>query len=461
MLKGKKKFGILMLAILLLVLTACGSGSKSSSSGDSSPAPAATGSTSPSAAPSGGSSPSSQQNIELRISWWGNADRAKLYDAILDMYEQQNPHIKTVREWTTFGDYWPKLNTQLAGGNAPDIFGLHVLLYGGEYGSKDVLEPLQPYVDRGLINLDGWDEAVINAGKLNGVFYALPKGVTSIALIFNQTMIKNAGFDLPEVTTLSEFGKYLQELRAKLPKDVYPIIDASYDSDHFIESFVRTKGKSFLTSDGKSLGFDKEDLVEFWTIWEDFRKQGLATPMQLTIEHYGQPQENSLFVKERVAIDIKPSNHGKIYSRSLTDREIAMLRTPSADNAKFRSGENLQAPSFVINKNSKYKDEAAKLINWFVNDVEAQKIYALENGIPGSSKIREALKPDLHPMDIQAIEHMETISPDLPPTDYRPQGAAEVFTLYRKYLEQLAFGRMTVQQAVDGFFQEAATVLGS
>jgi len=457
MINGMKKFGILMLVILLLVLTACSGGRGSSSSGGSSPS--ATGGSSPSAAPSTGSS-APQQTIELRISWWGNADRAKLYDAILDMYEQQNPHIKTVREWTVFQDYWPKLNTQLAGGNAPDIFGLHVLLYGGEYGGKDVLEPLQPYVDRGLINLDGWDEAVINAGKLDGVFYALPKGVTSSALILNETMIKNAGASLPEITTISEFGKYLQELRAKLPKDVYPVVDGSYD-DHYIESFVRTKGKSFLTSDGKSLGFDKADLAEFWTIWEDFRKQGLAPPMQITVENYGQPFENSLFVRERVAIDIKPSNHGKIYSRSLPDTEIGILRTPSADNAKYRSGENLQAPSFVINKNSQHKDEAAKLINWFVNDVEAQKIYALENGIPGSSKIREALKPDLHPMDVKAIEHMETISPDIPPTDYRPQGSAEVLTLYRKYLEQLAFGRMTVQQAVDGFFQETAAVLGS
>src|SRR5690606_7901389 len=130
-------------------------GRGSSSTGGSSPSPA--GSASPSAAPSA-ESPRQQQTIELRICWWGDADRAKLYDEILDMYEKQNPHIKTVREWTSFNDYWPKLATQVAGGNAPDIFSLHVLLYGGEYGSKDILEPLQPYVDRGLIDLDGWDE---------------------------------------------------------------------------------------------------------------------------------------------------------------------------------------------------------------------------------------------------------------------------------------------------------------
>jgi len=448
----KRKQGIaFLLAVLLLVLSACGGGANEPKSNSSSE----TGGSDSGSSASGSSAP---EKVELRISWWGNAERAKLYDQILDMYESENPHVTTVREWTSFNDYWPKLATQVAGNNILDIFSLHVLLYGGDYGSRNVLEPLQPYVDQGLINLDGWDPAVIDAGKLDGVLYALPKGVTSSALIFNTTMIKNLGLDLPEIGTLSEFKSYLQQLRDKMPADQYPIVDASFD-DHYVESFVRSKGKSFLSSDGSGLGFAKEDLMEFWSIWEEFRQLGLTVPVGMTVENTGQPAENSLFVKQRVAIDMKPSNHGKIYSRNLPDVEINMLRTPSADNAQFRSGENLQAPSWVISNKSQHKEEAAKLINWFVNNVEAQKIYSLENGIPGSTAIREALKPDLHPMDIEAINHAETISPDLPPTDYRQEGASEVFTLYKKYLEQLAFGRMSVEQAVDGFFQEAETIL--
>jgi len=460
----KRKHGIaILLVILLVVLSACGGGSKNTNTGSS--GAGGSDNKSETATQNNNSSTSNQSDsssapepVELRVSWWGNAERAKLYDQILDMYESENPHVKTIREWTSFNDYWPKLATQVAGSNMPDIFGLHVLLYGGDYGSKNVLEPLQPYVDKGLINLDGWDPAVVDAGKLDGVLYALPKGVTSSALIFNTTMIKGLGLDLPQIGTLSEFKAYLQQLRDKMPKDQYPIVDASFD-DHYIESYVRSKGKSFLAKDGSGLGFDKEDLIEFWGLWEEFRQLGLTVPVAMTVEYTGQPAENSLFVKQRVAIDMKPSNHGKIYSRNLPDVEINMLRTPSADNAKFRSGENLQAPSWVISNKSQHKEEAAKLINWFVNNVEAQKIYSLENGIPGSLAVREALKPDLHPMDIEAIEHAETISPDLPPTDYRQAGATEVFTLYKKYLEQLAFGRMSVEQAVDGFFQEAGTVL--
>lgn len=411
---------------------------------------------SPSASSSGASA--QPQQVELRVSWWGNADRAKLYNQIFDMYEKQHPNVKIVREWSSFGDYWPKLSTQIAGGNQPDIFGLHVLLYGGEYANKNVLEPLQPYVDKGLIDLSDWDQAVIDAGKLNGQLYALPKGITISALIANATAIKGLGLELPQPTTMADLKNALTQIRQKLPKDQYPMTDASFD-DHLVESFMRSKGKSFMTKDGKGLGFAKEDLVEFWGYFEEFRKQGLVVPAQLTAESAGQPAENSLFVKKRVVLDVKPSNWGKIYSRSMPNDELAIIRLPGADNYKFRSGENLQAPSFVISNKSKYKEEAAKLISWFVNDVEAQKIYNLENGIPGAKHVREALKPSLHPMDVQAIQHMEAVMKDVPPTDYRPEKASQVFTLYKKYLEQLAFGRMSLQQAVDGFFNEVQNTL--
>jgi multiple sugar transport system substrate-binding protein len=406
----------------------------------------------------GGAQVSSAKPIELRVAWWGNAGRAKLYDEIFDMYEKQNPNVKIVREWAQLGDLITKLSTQAAGGNLPDIFGMHMLLMGGEYANKNVLEPLQPYVDKKAINLDGWDKSVIDAGKMNGQLFALPKGVVMNGIIVNNTLIKSVGMELPkEGMTMAEFKDYAKKLREKLPKDQYVISDIS-SGDHGLETFVRGKGKSFLSPDGKSLGFSKEDLMELWKIWDDFRKQGIAPPPQFTAENSGQPLENSAFAKRKVAMDILPTNQAKILSSYIKD-DIGIVRTPSVDNFKFKSGENLQTPSWVISNKSKNKEEAVKLINWFVNDVEAQKIYNFENGIPGSKKVRDALAPTLNPLTVLAIKHFEQISPDIPPTNYRPEGSAAVFTIFTKQNEQVAFGKMTIQQAADTFFTEVEKVL--
>jgi multiple sugar transport system substrate-binding protein len=447
-----RAIGLLLVAALVTLTAACGSGGKSSSS--SAPSSGAPESAAASAAASGGS----KDKVELRAFWWGNADRAKLYDQIFDLYEKQNPNVKIIREWTSFGDYWPKLATEAAGGNLPDIFGLHVLLYGGEYANKNVLEPLQPYVDKGLIKLDGWDQSAIDAGKMNGQLLALPKGLTVNALIVDGTTVQSLGLPLPEGgMSMSRFKDYLKQLKAKLPKNVYPMTDVSFN-DHGLETFVRSKGKSLMTADGSALGFTKEDLAEFWTVWDDFRKEGLVPPAQVTSEFNSQPDENSPVVKKQAVMDFQPSNKAKIYSRTTSD-DLKIIRFPVADNAQYKDGVNLQAPSWAISNKSRYKDEAAKLIGWFVNDVEAQKIYNMENGIPGNKNVRDALLPNLSPFDVQAVHHYEEISPNIPPTNYRPEGAVQIMTIYKKINEQLAFNKMNVQQAVDAFFSEAEKTL--
>jgi len=442
-----RKMGMMTASAMLVFLAACSSGG-----GDKAAAPAEQG-----AAPA--AAQASKGPVELRVFWWGNADRAKLYDQIFDLYQKENPNVKIIREWTGFGDYWPKLATQAAGGNLPDVFGLHMLLYGGEYSNKKILEPLQPFVDKGVIKLDGWDKAAVDAGKVGGTLYAIPKGITISALIVNNSLIKSAGADLPPSNmNYDQFKDYLMKLKAKLTKDQYAITDVSYN-DHGFESFLRGKGKSLMTEDGKKLGFAKEDLKEFWAYWDELRKAGIAPSPQVTAETSGQPAENSMFAKKKLAIDFQPSNYGKIYSRSLPQEDLGIMRFPSVNNAKFKSGENLQAPAWVISNKSKQKEEAAKLVNWFVNDLAPQKIYNLENGIPGTKTIRDGLMASLDPMDVKAVKHMEEISPDIPPTTIRPEGAPKVFTVYKKQLEQYAFGKLNLDQAVDTFFTEVEKAL--
>ncbi len=448
-----KKILVVMLALVIgFTLAACGgstpSNTPSNAGGDNS-------------GNNQGSGNNNQEKIEIRFAWWGNAARSELYNQILDIYEAENPHVTIIREAADWGDYWQKLATQAASSSLPDIFGLHVLLYGGEYASKNVLEPLEPYVESGLINFDGWDQAVVDAGKIDGTLYAVPKGVTLNGLIVNVSLLKEVGMEPPkDGMNYDEFIAYMNELKSKMPSGKYAMVDASYD-DHMFETYMRQKGKTVLAPDSSAIGFDKEDLIEFWSIWEEFRQTGVVPPAALTAEHRNVPAENSLFAKQQIAIDAKPTNHGKIYGRILEDSEMAIVRWPIMEGGAYLGGENLQAPSMVMNKNAKHKEEAAKLMNWFVNNVEAQKIYNMENGIPGSQTVQEALKEGLHPMDVAAIEHLSRVTPDIPPTNYRPAGASQFFTTYTNYLDQLAFGQLSVEQAVDGLFAEADTFLGN
>ena len=56
---------------------------------------------------------------------------------MIELYEELNPHIKIVPEYSGFDGYFDKLTTQFAAGNAPDI-----IQYGGN---------LEDYVRQGVV----------------------------------------------------------------------------------------------------------------------------------------------------------------------------------------------------------------------------------------------------------------------------------------------------------------------
>ena len=83
---------------------------------------------------------------------------------------------------------------------------------------------------------------------------------------------------------------------------------------------------------------------------------------------------------------------------------------------------------FSISKNSKHKEEAARFISFFVNDVEANKLIKGDRGVPGSSVVKEALKPELTEQQAQVFDYIawaEKNSSQMDPPD--PIGTAEVF----------------------------------
>ncbi|MEH7117052.1 sugar ABC transporter substrate-binding protein [Neobacillus vireti] len=409
---------------------------------------------------SNSSNEKSTKKVELRFAWWGSAERDKIYNQILDLYEKQNPNVKIIREPASWNDYWTKLSTQAAGGNLPDIFGLHLLLYGNEYFTKNVLEPLDPYVKEGKISTDGWDQSVLDAGTYKNQLFALAKGVTIQSMIINKSKLERLGIEPPSADmTYQEFKEFALKIRAKLPKDEYVISGDPTSIEHGVEMWARQKGGSFLKEDGSDLGFSKEDLKSYWKYWDDLRKKGVIPPGKISAEQAGVTDESTLFGTGKAVFIERPTNQAKVFAKYVGEDKLGIMRYPMMDDGKFKSGEQLQVPAIVMSKKSKNKEEAAKLISWFVNDLEATKIYKAENGLPGTEPVRENLKSSLDPLDVEAINVLEKVGKDIPPTTIRPTGSVEVLTIYKRYAEMVAFGKLSINDAVDQFFAEAKKAL--
>lgn len=108
-----KKTKAMLLASLLLVtailISACGSGNNNAGSSN----------TGNSSQPSEAGGAAGEEQVELRVMWWGDQTRADITTAMLKKFEEKHPNIKVVPEFSPFDGYFDKLNTQLASGTAP------------------------------------------------------------------------------------------------------------------------------------------------------------------------------------------------------------------------------------------------------------------------------------------------------------------------------------------------------
>lgn len=461
--RGKRKWMALLVAVFMLLLTACGGASKNESASPNNSSNNSSNNSDNSSSnqsSQGTSSQPKQEQVTLRVAWWGNESRAKIYNEILDLYEQLNPHVKILRETANYSDYYTKLAAQFAGSNPPDLLGMHMLNYGGEYVAKGVLEPLDPYIESGAIQTADWDSAILDSGRVDGTMYGISKGVTFTSIVVNKKMLAEAGVSLPDHTmNYEEYAQFVRELQSRLPKGVYASSDG-IQWEHAIDTWVRQKGKNLMSPDGKQIGFTKDDLREFYQYWNNLIKDGIVTPASMTAEHKNQPQENQTLVKGLTATLITNLNQAKIYTNYMDD-ELDVIRWPIMADGVYKGGENLQSSAWSIAKSSKNKEEAVKLLNWFVNDIEAGKIFKAELGIPGNLKVQEALKDILHPLDVKGFQLQAEAANDAPPVMVRAPGSPQIIQAVFSFGEQIAFGRMSVDEAVEGAFAEFDRILNS
>ena len=166
-----------MLAVLLCDSngnsTAVGCGSKATTEN---PAPAAESKAEGTqAAETEAEKPADGEKVEIRFLVGVIPRGNDMYNEICDRFEAENPNIKVMREPMSWSDYWTKMSTQVAGGNAPDMFGMHPQ-YAADYALRGALLEIQPYGIMALIDLSKFSDAIIDSGKYKDKLYMVSMG---------------------------------------------------------------------------------------------------------------------------------------------------------------------------------------------------------------------------------------------------------------------------------------------
>jgi multiple sugar transport system substrate-binding protein len=104
-------------------------------------------------------------------------------------------------------------------------------------------------------------------------------------------------------------------------------------------------------------------------------------------------------------------------------------------------------------------DESAAFLNWFLNDTDVATIYNGEHGPPGNADNAAMVREAAEPADQRLADMMSYIAPNAIPQGYQPERGGEVLDAFGRIYSELSFGELTLDEAVNTFFEEVDFIL--
>jgi len=132
------------------------------------------------------------------FSFTTSSDRIATLEALIEVFEAENPGIEIEYTTADFGSYFTKLQTDFAAGNPPDVFELNYENFV-TFASRDTLLDIGAYLGASeAIGADTFYPAALDAFAYDGVQYGLPITFSTVLLFYNEDMFDAAGLSYPD-----------------------------------------------------------------------------------------------------------------------------------------------------------------------------------------------------------------------------------------------------------------------
>jgi multiple sugar transport system substrate-binding protein len=384
---------------------------------------------------------------ELRLSWWGNDDRADRTLRVIELFEAAYPDITVVGEPNGgAGDHFQILDTQLAANNAPDI-----IQFGGNWPDyQQYLEPLNDYLGEQLLidTAERFDQtALIPATASDGNLYAVSLGTNTLTLVYNKTMIEAAGVDLPaDNMSWEELLDYGRELQASLPEGVFPFVDNSANQANYLSYFYTQQGTPIWTLDDDGTSYATVDSARAWLqMWADMRDEGLIPDADTTYTYTEDGPDSSALVAGDAAITLVWSNQVAAYQAAMTD-EVGVTTLPTGGEPAYA----IQMSQYLaMNNESQNKEAAALFINFFVTSPEAGAILETNRGVPSSPVVRQSISDQATEIDAAVYHIYDAVADRTVPQGPNLPNDQEFVNELELIGQQVAYGQSTVDRAAE------------
>ena len=416
-----------------LILTGCSSNS---------PAPEATSGGAP-AAPETTAPP---EPVTLEMSWWGNEDRAKLFDQVIKAFQAKYPWITVTQTPVPDPDtLFNRLATDFAGGGstAPDVFAL-----GGakpqEYGSGGALLDLSTVAD--AVQLAKYPDFSLTNATVDDTVYGLPTGGNATAAFVNTDIFQKAGLTVPDDTwTWADFVKDANAIGAAGLKDANgtPIMGVDLRIQDIIGTYAGQKSQYGVYDwDGK-LAVEPSVIADWLKLEVQLRDgKGIPDP-SVVVQNWNISTDQQPFALGQAGITFGYSNLIGTYGAG---GNVKILLPPH-DSGDTSGVALLPSAFWSINAATQHPQESALLVDWFLNQPEAAKLILDTRGVPFNPDTLAVVAPLLTGGSQAAAEYVQKTLDSGTVAPPQPNGGANMNKYSQDAESDVLFNKATADAA--------------
>ncbi|MDA2813205.1 extracellular solute-binding protein [Nocardiopsis sp. RSe5-2] len=388
--------------------------------------------------------------VELRFSWWGADDRHEATQEVIDLFEEKNPGITVTAEYTDWEGYWDKLATSTAANDMPDVVTMEERFLR-EYSDRGALADLNELEGLDTSNVD---ELVASSGDVDGQKFGVATGVNVLSVMADPAQFEAAGVEIPDdgAWTWEEYVATSAEITEASGGDIYGSQAMGYNESSF-NIYARQHGEALYAEDG-SLGFSKKTLEDWFGLVAQMQEEeAQPTPAENVEIEAGGPDQSVISTGSGAMAHFWSNQLAAISGAA--EGDVELLRYPG-ETEFDRTGMYFKpAMYYSVSAGSDHPEEAAKFVDFLLNDVDAGRIILADRGLPANTEVRAAITEDLDEAGTRSAEFVEELRPDIvdgPPPP--PIGAGDVVEITRRIVDDVHFGEITPEEAADRFIKE-------
>ena len=396
--------------------------------------------------------------VTLRMAWWGSQTRHDRTIAVIELYESLHPNVTIEYEPMDFDGYFNKLTTLVASNEVWDIFQL-----GSNFPTyQSKIYTLNDFIADGTIDVSGTTDAFLRiAADENGNQVGLCSGVNTYGIAYNPALFKEAGVAEPtENWTWEDYKQACLTIHEKL--DIYG--SSKFDDWQAGASMGIAQegfGIEFFNKSNDGLGFDDPSmLTDYITMRKELVDAG-AYPDPGACKEISDIEQDFV-VSGEAAMTWVASNQYAALSEAAKANGIEELKliNPPRKKADGPAGITIQSSQMLcVSQDSQHPEEAAKFIEFFQSNIDANKILLAERGIPTFTAVRDALADELTDVEKTVYAYVDVVGGfDTGGQTVNPASPAcgdAIKEQYNYYLEKAIYGECTAEEAAKAVYDFA------